>query len=61
MTKEEIEQLVNIRHSLVGYYGTLDGQSNPGTAVTLQRDVAELVEQTVRRLDDVLSNHVNFS
>ncbi len=61
MTKEEIEQLVNIRQSLVGYYGTLDGQSNPGTAVTLQRDVAELVEQTVRRLDDVLSNHVNFS
>ena len=61
MTKEEIEQLVNIRQSLVGYYGTLDGQSNPGTAVTLQRDVAELVEQTVRRLDDILSNHVNFS
>ena len=61
MTKEEVEQLVNIRQSLVGYYGTLDGQSNPGTAVTLQRDVAELVEQTVRRLDDILSNHVNFS
>ena len=61
MKEKEIEELVNIRQSLVGYYGSLDGQSNPGTAVTLQRDVAEVVEQTVRRIDRLLSEYVNFS
>jgi len=61
MKQEEIQELINIRASLMGYYSTLDGQGNPGTAVTLQRDVAEVVEQTVRRIDQLLSQYVNFS
>ena len=61
MKQEEIQELINIRASLMGYYGTLDGQNNPGTAVTLQRDVAQVVEQTIRRIDQLLSQYVNFS
>lgn len=61
MKQEEIQELINIRQGLVGYYSTLDGQSAPGTAVTLQRDVAVVVEQTVKRLDQLLSEYVNFS
>tara|TARA_R110001583_G_scaffold124828_2_gene276318 strand:+ start:1245 stop:1430 length:186 start_codon:yes stop_codon:yes gene_type:complete len=61
MKKAEIQELINIRQDLVGYYSRLDGQSAPGTAVTLQRDVANVVELTVKRLDQLLSEYVNFS
>tara|TARA_Y100000592_G_C5452924_1_gene309720 strand:+ start:139 stop:324 length:186 start_codon:yes stop_codon:yes gene_type:complete len=61
MKQEEIQELVNIRQTLIGYHATLDGKANPGTAVTLQRDVASVVEQTVRRIDQLLSEYVNFS
>jgi hypothetical protein len=61
MKQEEIQELINIRQDLVGYYTTLDGQNAPGTAVTLQRDVANVVELTVKRLDQLLSVYVNFS
>jgi hypothetical protein len=61
MKQEEIQELITIRQGLVGYYSTLDGQNAPGTAVTLQRDVAVVVEQTVKRLDQLLSEYVNFS
>ena len=61
MKQEEIQELINIRQDLVGYYTPLDGQNAPGTAVTLQRDVANVVELTVKRLDQLLSVYVNFS
>ena len=61
MKQEEIQELINIRTGLMGYYNTLDGKSNPGTSVTLQRDVAQVVEQTINRIDQLLSEYVNFS
>ena len=61
MKQEEIQALAGIRQELVGYYSTLDWQNAPGTAVTLQRDVADVIELTVKRIDQLLSEYVNFS
>tara|TARA_Y100001970_G_C14195063_1_gene837546 strand:- start:178 stop:363 length:186 start_codon:yes stop_codon:yes gene_type:complete len=60
MKKQEIDRLIKLRQFVIDYYKTLDGNANPSTAVTLQRDVAAVLESTVRSLEDVLSDYVNF-
>tara|TARA_Y100001963_G_C6680498_1_gene399620 strand:- start:105 stop:290 length:186 start_codon:yes stop_codon:yes gene_type:complete len=60
MKKEEIEGLVKLRKYMIEYYKTLDGGQASGTAVTLQRDVALVLETVVREMDDLLSEYVRF-
>ena len=60
MKKEEINKLVKLRKFLIDQYGGLDGGTNPSTAVALQRDVAALLESTIRSVDDILSDYVKF-
>jgi hypothetical protein len=60
MKKEEIEGLVKLRSYMIEYYKTLDGGQNSGTAVTMQRDVAIVLETVVREMDDLLSEYVRF-
>ncbi len=60
MKQEDIARLIGVRKLLITQYSKLDGQSNPGTAVMLQRDVAALIESAVRNLDGVLSQYVEI-
>ena len=60
MNNKDVERLVQLRKFVIDYYRSLDGASNPSTAVTLQRDVAAVLESTVRSLDDILSEYVSF-
>ena len=61
MDNNEIRQLIDIRNFLITQYQKkLDGQNNPGTAVILQRDVAAIIEQTVKNIDGVLEKYVSI-
>ena len=61
MEQNEVQILVSLREYLIHKYTGLDGRSNPGAAVILQKDVAQIIEESVRRLDVVLTNHVKIS
>ena len=60
MKQNEIELLVNLRNYLIHKYESLDGRSNPGAAVMLQKDVASMLEESVRRIDVLLADHVKI-
>jgi hypothetical protein len=60
MKKEEVEKLVNLRTFLIEQYQGLDGGSNPSTAVMRQQEVASIYSNVIKRLDEALSEYVNF-
>ena len=60
MKEEEIQSLIRIRSFLINRYNNLDGRKSVGTAVILQKDVAYMIEEAIKGLDEVLSSHVNI-
>tara|TARA_B100000900_G_scaffold322623_1_gene282048 strand:+ start:207 stop:395 length:189 start_codon:yes stop_codon:yes gene_type:complete len=60
MKNNEIQKLVDIRAFLINRYNNLDGRGNTGSAVILQKDVAYMIEQTVKELDSLLGQYVNI-
>ena len=60
MEQNELQALIDLRAFLMKRYKDLDGKGNPGTSVMLQKDVAIMIERSVRTLDDVLRRHVSF-
>jgi uncharacterized protein YutE (UPF0331/DUF86 family) len=61
MKDNELQALIDLRAFLIHKYKNLDGKSNPDTSVMLQRDVANLLEYTIGRVDNVLSPYVNIA
>ena len=61
MKPSEVSKIVQLRKYVIEAYNSLDGSSSPGSAVIKQEDVAYTLESVVRSLDDILSDHVNFS
>ena len=60
MKDNEVQKLIDIRAFLISRYNNLDGRGNIGTAVILQKDVAYMIEKTVKDLDDLLSEYVEI-
>lgn len=60
MKNNEIQKLVDIRTFLIHKYNNLDGRTNAGTAVVLQKDVAYTLEQAIKGLDSLLSTYVEI-
>ena len=60
MKNNEIQLLINLREYMIHKYNSLDGRGNPGTSVILQKEVAGIIEESVRRLDQVLNEHVKI-
>ena len=60
MKENEIDQLIEVRNILIAQYNKLDGRGNPGTAVVLQRDVARLIEDSIKKIDNVLRTYVSI-
>jgi hypothetical protein len=60
MKDNEIQKLIDIRAFLIHKYNGLDGRSNIGTAVILQKDVAGFIEYSISKLDEILSQHVEI-
>jgi|TARA_Y100000034_G_scaffold132733_1_gene196415 hypothetical protein len=61
MNQEELQKLVLLREKAREFYGSLDGKTNPGTAIIKQADVAYMLETIINSLDDFMSPHVSFS
>jgi len=60
MTKDEIENLVEIRMNLVKKYDRLKDYRQNKNAIMRELDHAELLHETIVRLDRVLKQHVSF-
>ena len=60
MKNNEVQKLVDIRAFLINRYNNLDGRANVGTAVVLQKDVAYMIETTVKKLDELLQDYVEI-
>ena len=59
MEQHEIQLLISLREYMIHKYNSLDGRGNPATSVMLQRDVASIIEESIRRIDKVLDSHVS--
>ena len=60
MKREDIDSLIELRNILINGYSMLDNQGNPGTAVILQRDVAKVIDRSMKKLDATLSRYVKI-
>ena len=60
MKNNEIQKLVDVRAFLMNRYKNLDGRGNTSSAVILQKDVAYMIETTVKKLDELLQDYVEI-
>jgi hypothetical protein len=60
MTKEEIENLVDLRMKLVAKYSRLKDYRQNKNAIMREVEHAELLHETIVKLDGVLKEHVSF-
>jgi hypothetical protein len=60
MKDNEIQKLADVRAFLINRYNNLDGRGNVGTAVVLQKDVAYMIEKTIKDLDEILGAYVEI-
>jgi len=61
MKENEIQKLIDIRRFLIlNYNNLLDKQGNKDTSVILQKDVAYMIEKTIKNLDQILGNYVKI-
>ena len=60
MNKDQIMKIIELRNHVLGMYNTLDGKHEP-MAVVKQKDIAEDIETAIKKIDNLLKNHVNFS
>jgi hypothetical protein len=61
MKDNEVQKLVDIRAFLINRYQNLDGGTNPGTAVILQKEVAYILENAIKRIDELLQGYVKIA
>ena len=60
MHNNEIQKLIDIRTFLIHKYKNLDGGQNPGTAVILQKEVAYILENTIKDIEGLLEGYVKI-
>jgi len=61
MKENEIQKLIDIRRFLIlNYNNLLDKQGNKDTSVILQKDVAYMIEKTIKNLDQILGTYVKI-
>ena len=60
MKSNEVQKLVDIRAFLINRYNNLGGKQNPGTAGILQKEVAYMLENTIKEIDSLLESYVKI-
>ena len=60
MDNKDIELVVNLRMWLVEKYNKLGKGANANYAQTPTKDVAEILEATIKDIDKILEGKVNF-
>lgn len=61
MDKETIQKLVSLRTQLITEFSRLRDYKNNKNAIMKEVDHARLVHTTIKRLDEILGSHVEFS
>ena len=61
MNQEEIQKLVNLRMLLINKFERLKDYKGNKNAIMREIDHAELLHETIKQIDGVLTGHVNFS
>ena len=61
MKKEEIEVLVNLRQKILEKFNRLRDYKSNNNAIMKEVDHARILHETIKQLDLVLKDHVNFS
>ena len=59
MNQNDIKEFANVRQYLINAYNALDG-INSNMAMVKQQDVAHTLGETIKKIDKVLSQYVNF-
>ena len=60
MKEEEIKKLVKLRQHLIERYSRVKDYRQNKNAIMREWDHAELVHETIVKLDDLLKEYVNF-
>tara|TARA_B100000287_G_C20522714_1_gene737604 strand:+ start:303 stop:494 length:192 start_codon:yes stop_codon:yes gene_type:complete len=60
MSEEEVKQLVSLRQHLVEKYSRVKDYRQNKNAIMREWDHAELVHETIVKLDNLLKEYVNF-
>ena len=61
MKNDEIQKLIDLRQYIIAAHNSLDGKTNPRTAIIKQQDVAHVYTTCIRRVEDLLKEHVKIS
>ncbi len=60
MKDNEVQLIIDLREYLIFKYKSLDGKQNPGTSVILQRDVADMLSNSISKIDFILKDYVQI-
>ena len=60
MNKDDIEKLVRLRAELIGAFTQLRDYKNNKNAIMKEIDHAKLISNTIKRIDEVIGEHVKF-
>tara|TARA_B100001250_G_C19141485_1_gene504050 strand:+ start:17 stop:208 length:192 start_codon:yes stop_codon:yes gene_type:complete len=60
MSEEEVKKLVKLRQHLIERYSRVKDYRQNKNAIMREWDHAELVHETIVKLDDILQEYVNF-
>jgi hypothetical protein len=61
MNEDDVRKIVQLRKHLIGQYQKLNNPGMAPNAIMSEKDVAVILETTIRSLDDLISDKVNFS
>ena len=61
MNQENLQQLVNIRMMLLENFKSKKDWMSNRSAIIREVDHIELLEKTIKQIDNILSGHVTFS
>ena len=59
MNQNDVKELADIRQFLIDAYNSLDG-ARSNVAMIKQEDVAHTLGETIKNIDKILSQYVNF-
>ena len=60
MNENEIKQLVDIRKYIIDNYNKLDRRAHINASIMKQSDAANVYEQCVKAIDNLLKDYVKF-
>tara|TARA_B100000700_G_scaffold247491_1_gene276948 strand:- start:30911 stop:31096 length:186 start_codon:yes stop_codon:yes gene_type:complete len=61
MNDNDVKKIVRLRKHLINEYQKLNNPNEAPNAIMSERSVATILETTIRSLDDLIKDKVNFS